>query len=305
MNKRFLALAGMAAVLSVGTYVGLNIVKPYKHEEPKVADVTSPDQVFGADVNNPEAHNDAAAPAAAGAAPAPADAAAVQPTDTAVQPASPDQGAGAAPAPSSESAAPAAATASSGGGSTAPLVPAGAPGSAPAATASSTETAAAEPAAAPAAAPAPEPAPAPAAEPAPAPEPAAEPAPAPKPKKTHTASAGKSSKSSGSSGKVWWPAAKDDKLSLVYAGPASFKKAVVLMFNGAFFKPDGIDSNLKVTDKSGKVVSGSWERGENNLRMLVFPVPAAGTYKVSIAAGLTDSKGRKVGKAISGPVTVK
>lgn len=293
MNKRFLTLAGVAAVLSVGTYVGLNIVKPYKHEEPKVADVTSPDQVFGASVDNPEAHADeAAAPAAAGAAPAPTDAAAVQPSDTAVQPASPDQGAGAAPAP-------AAATASS-GGSTAPLVPAGAADAAPAAAPSaSTEMAAAEPAAAPA------PEPAPAAEPAPAPEPVATPAPAPKPKKTHSASAGSSSKSSGSSAKVWWPAPKDDKLSLVYAGPASFKKAVVLMFNGAFFKADGIDSNIKVTDKSGKAVAGSWERGENNLRMLVFPVPATGTYKVSIAAGLTDSKGRKVGKAISGPVSVK
>ena len=290
MNKRFLALAGVAAVLAVGTYVGLNIVKPYKHEEPKVADVTSPDQVFGADVSNPEAHaNEAdAAPAAA----APTDVAAVQPTDTAVQPASPDQGS--APAPAAEEAA-APATASSGDGSTAPLVPAGA-GSTPAA---STETAATEPAAAPAT----EPAPAPAAEPAPAPEPAA--APVEKPKKARVASTGKSSKSSsGSSAKVWWPAAKDDKLSLVYAGSASFKKAVVLMFNGAFFKPDGIDANLKVTDKSGKTVSGSWEIGENNRRMLVFPVSAAGTYKVSIAGGLTDNKGRKLGSKLSGPVQV-
>lgn len=291
MNKRFLALAGVAAVLAVGTYVGLNIVKPYKQEEPKVADVTSPDQVFGADVSNPESHADEAGSAPAAA--APTDTAAAQPTDTAVQPASPDQGS--TPAPSSEVAP--AATASSGEGSTAPLVPAGDAGSMPAA---STETAAAEPAAAPA--PAPEPAPA--AEPAPAPEPAA--APVEKPKKAHVASSSKSSKSSsGSAAKVWWPAAKDDKLSLVYAGSASFKKAVVLMFNGAFFKPDGISANLKVTDKSGKAVSGSWEIGENNRRMLVFPVSSAGTYKVSIATGLTDSKGRKPAKAISGPVVVK
>lgn len=289
MNKRFLALAGVAAVLAVGTYVGLNIVKPYKHEEPKVADVTSPDQVFGADVSNPEAHADEA-----GATPAadPTDAAAS--TDTAVQPASPDQGA--VPAPTSDEA-PAAATASADDGSTAALVPAGEAGAAPApAPEASAETAAAEPAAAPAAEPA--------AEPAPAPEPVA--APVAKPKKAHVASSGASSKSSsGSSSKAWWPAAKDDKLSLVYAGSASFKKAVVLMFNGAFFKPDGIDANLKVTGKNGKAVSGSWEIGENNRRMLVFAVPAAGTYKVSIAAGLTDSKGRKPAKAISGPVVVK
>lgn len=289
MNKRFLALAGVATVLSVGTYVGLNIVKPYKHEEPKVADVTSPDQVFGADVSNPEAHADAAAPAAAGA--APTDAAAVQPTDTSVQPASPDQGA----TPAATTEAPAAATASAGDGSTAPLVPAGAAGAAPA---PSTETAAAEPA------PAPAPAPEPAAAPEPAPAPAAA-APVEKPKKAHVASSGKSSKSSSaSSGKVWWPAAKDDKLSLVYAGPASFKKAVVLMFNGAFFKADGVNANIKVTDKAGKAVAGSWELGENNLRMVVFPVPSAGTYKVSIAGGLTDNKGRKLGSKLSGPVQV-
>jgi hypothetical protein len=291
MNKRFLALAGVATVLAVGTYAGLNIVKPYKHEEPKVADVTSPDQVFGASVDNPEAHANeaAAAPAAAGA--APAEAAAVQPADTAVQPASPDQG-GAAPAPTP-------ATASASDSSSAPLVPADASGAAPA-PAPSTETAAAEPAAAPE--PAPEPAPAPAAEPAPAP--AAAPAEKPKKAAHHVASSSKSSKS-GSSAKVWWPAEQSNKLSLVYAGPASFKKAVVLMFNGAFFKPDGIDANLKVTDKAGKAVSGSWEIGENNRRMLVFTVPAAGTYKVSVATGLTDSKGHKPGKALSGPVVVK
>ncbi len=294
MNKRFLTLAGVATVLSVGTYVGLNIVKPYKHEEPKVADVTSPDQVFGASVDNPEAHADgaAAAPAAAGA--APAEAAVVPPTDTAVQPASPDQAA--APAPAAEAPAPAAATASSGDGSTAPLVPAGAAGAAPAA---STNTAAAEPA----------PAPAPAAEPAPAPEaapaPAEAPAPAPKPKKAkHTSTASGKSEKSSSGAKVWWPAEQPNKLSLVYAGPASFKKAVVLMFNGAFFKADGIDANIKVT-QGGKAVSGTWEIGENNRRMLVFPVSAAGTYKVSVATGLTDSKGQKPAKAFSGPVVVK
>lgn len=297
MNKRFLALAGVATVLSVGTYVGLNIVKPYKHEEPKVADVTSPDQVFGASVDNPEAHADeaAAAPAAAGA--APAEAAAVQPADTSVQPAAAGQ-AGTAPAPAAE---PAAATASAGDGSVAPLVPAGPAGAAPAA-APSTETAAAA-----APAPAPEPAaPAPAAEPAPAPEPVAEaPAPAPKPKKAVRAASSKKSSGSGSSTKVWWPAEQPNKLSLVYAGPASFKKAVVLMFNGAFFKADGIDANIKVTDKAGKAVAGSWEIGENNRRMLVFPVADAGTYKVSIATGLTDSKGHKPGKALSGPVVIK
>ncbi len=283
MNKRFLALAGVATVLSVGTYVGLNIVKPYKHEEPKVADVTSPDQVFGASTANPEAHADetAVAPASDAAA-----AAAVQPADTSVQPASTG-------APS--------ATASS-DGSVAPLVPAGPAGTTPAA---STETAAAAPA--PAAEPAaePAPAPAPAAEEAPAPAPVAEAAPVEKPKKAKKNPAHAAYKAAKSDApKVWWPAEKADKLSLQFAGPASYKQAVVLMFNGAFFKADSVNANIKVTNKAGKAVAGTWELGANNLHMVVFPVSAAGTYKVSIAPGLTDNKGRKLGAKLSGPVVV-
>jgi hypothetical protein len=301
MNKRFLTLAGVAAVLSVGTYVGLNIVKPYKHEEPKVADVTSPDQVFGASVANPETHaeGEAAAPAAA-AAPAGDTAAAVQPADTAVQPAG---SAAASPAPATETAA--APAASAGGGSVAPLVPAGPTGAAPAAPAANTETASADQTPAPAAEPAPAPEPAPAAEPAPAPEADVAPAPAEKPKKAAKNPAHAAYKAPKSaSAKVWWPAENDSKLSLVYAGPASFKKAVVLMFNGAFFKDDSVKSNIKLTNKAGKAVAGAWEIGENNRRMLVFPVPAAGTYKVSISSGLTDNKGRKVGSKLNGPVVI-
>ncbi|MES2491640.1 MAG: hypothetical protein V4607_17790 [Pseudomonadota bacterium] len=279
MNKRFLALAGLATVLSVGTYVVLNVVKPYKHEMPKVADVTSPDQVFGASIDNPEAHAEGEAAAAAPVADGAADAAAVQPVDTAVQPAG--------------SVDAAAAPTESGDGSVAPLVPAGAVAAAPAAADASApvETAAAEQ-------PAAESYSEPVAEAAPAPEPA--PAPAPKPKKKKPAS---KSASSGSS--TWWPAEKADKLSLVYAGPASYKKAVVLMFNGAFFQADTVNANIKITDKAGKAVSGTWELGENNRRMVVFPVDAAGTYKVSIASGLTDSKGRKFGAKLGGPVQVK
>jgi len=281
MNKRFLALAGLATVLSVGTYVVLNVVKPYKHETPKVADVTSPDQVFGASIDNPEAHAEgeaAAAPAVDGAA---GDVAAVQPVDTAVQPAG-----------SVDSAA---AATSSGDGSVAPLVPAGAVAAAPAAAADTSapvDTASAEQ-------PAAESYSEPVAEAAPAPEPTPAPAPAPKPKKKSA------SKSASSGSTTWWPAEKADKLSLVYAGPASYKKAVVLMFNGAFFQADTVNANIKITDKAGKAVSGAWELGENNRRMVVFPVDAAGTYKVSIASGLTDSKGRKFGSKLGGPVQVK
>ena len=284
MNKRFLVLAGLATVLSVGTFVVLNKAKPYKHEEPKVADVTSPDQVFGASVDNPEAHAEGAAPAvpaADAAAPAADSAAAVQPTDTAVQPAG---SAAATPAASADA-----------GGSVAPLVPAGESAAASTPAPAATETAAAAPAAEP-------PPPPPAAEPAPAAE-APAPAPVEKPKKAAHAAA-KSSKS-GAVTKPWWPAAKDSKLSVVYAGPASYKQAVVLMFNGAFFKADSVNANIKVTDKAGKVIAGNWELGTNNLRMVLFPVAAAGTYKVSIAPGLTDNKGRKFGAKLGGAVVVK
>jgi hypothetical protein len=291
MNKRFLTLVGVATVLSVGTYFGLTLLKPHVREEAKVADVTPADQVFSASVSNPETTG-AAAPAAETAAPAEM-ATTVAPADTAVQPAA--DTASAAPAAADPAAEPAAA--------------------APAAT----QTATAEPAAA---APAPvEPA-APAAEPAAAPAEAA--APVEKPKKsTHmksapgtttahkaggspapvtTAHKGDSSPTAVS--KVWWPTENAGKLSLVYAGQASFKKAIVLLFNGAFFKPDSVNANLKVTDKNGKAISGRWELGENNRRMVVFPVAAAGTYKVSVGAGLTDNKGRKLGARLGGPVQI-
>jgi hypothetical protein len=284
MNKRFLKLVGVAAVLSVGTYVGLNIVKPYTQEEVKVADTTPADQVFAGSVSNPEPHPEAegaaaAAPAAADAAtaaPAAESAAVVQPADTSVQPS-----ADAAPAPATPAeAAPAAATAE-------PAAPA----------AAEPQTAAAEPA--PAAA-APEPA---AAEPAAAPAEAPAPAPVEKPKK-RVAKKSEHKAVSVHASKAWWPAETPSQLSLVYAGPASFKQAIVLMFNGAFFQADGVNANIKVTGKDGKAIAGAWELGENNRRMLVFPVPAAGTYKVSVAPDLTDSKGRKLGTHLGGPVQI-
>lgn len=291
MNKRFLSLAALATVLSVGTYAGLNILKPYKHETPKVADVTSPDQVFGASVDNPEAHAEEEAPAAAAG--AEDSAAAVQPADTAVQPAGSVD----------PTAAPAEAVAS-GEGSVAPLVPAGEVASAPAADdmAGGGDMAAADVPSEPVVESAPEPEPAPAVEePAPAPAPVAE-APKKVVKKNPAHAAYKAPKVPAQ--KVWWPAEKADQLSLIYAGQASYKKAVVLMFNGAFFQTDTAAANVKVTNKAGKAVSGTWEVGANNRRMLVLPVDSAGVYKVSIGADLTDSKGRKLGSKIGGPVSI-
>lgn len=275
MNNRFLTLVGVATVLSVGTYFGLTVLKPHEREVAKVADVTPADQVFSASVSNPETSG-AAAPAAATAA-STGTATTVAPSDTAVQPAA-----------------------------DATSAPPAAPAAEPAAAAPPAET---QTAAAAVAAPEPAPAaPAAAAEPAAAPAEAAMPAEKPK-KNAHkksapTTTAHRGGGSPAAASKVWWPAENANKLSLVYAGQASFKKAIVLLFNGAFFKTDSVNANLKVTDKNGKSVGGSWELGENNRRMLVFPVAAAGTYKVSVGSGLTDNKGRKISAHLSGPVQI-
>lgn len=298
MNKKVLTLAGVIAAVSVGTYTVLTLVKPHKQAEVKVADVYSTDQIFNGklDPNAPDetpvnattSGSAAAAPAAA----APAEAAPAAGTESAPAVATTTE------------AAPAASTDAMATPVEAGAAPAMAPAPAEAAPAQQ-QVAAAEPA--PAAASTPPPAAEPAAAPAPAaaePAPAmAEPAPAPKPK--HAAKKKKTSSASASATtKAWWPAENPNELSLVYAGSASFKKAVVLMFNGAFFKPDSPNANVKVTDGKGAAVSGNWELGENNRRMLVFPVPADGTYKISVGADLTDSKNRKLGKALKGAVAV-
>jgi hypothetical protein len=291
MNKKILTLAAVIAVVSVGTYVVLTLVKPHNHEEAKVADVYSSDQIFAGklDPNAPdETPTNGAATTSGSPAAASAPAEATPATNTEAAPAV-ATAADAAPAASADTMA----TPVEAGGAT----PAAAPATAAPA---QQQVAAAEPAPAPASTPPPsaEPAPAPAtAEPAPA----VKPAPAPKPK--HVAK--KKTGGGAASTKAWWPAENPDQLSLVYAGSASFKKAVVLLFNGAFFKPDSANANIKVTDSKGAAVSGSWEPGENNRRMLVFPVSANGTYKISVGADLTDSKNRKLGKALKGAVTVQ
>lgn len=300
MNTRFLSLAGVAAVLSVGTYVGLNIIKPHKPEEVKIGDTVPAEQVFGASVSNPEPET--VAPPSEGT------------TEAAAAPA--------APAATDTAAAPAAGTSAGSDSASTAVAPPPAEPAAAAAT-DNTATAAAQPAAAPAPASAPAEtaapattqtaaaAPEPAAAPAPAEAAPAEPAPAPaekpaKPKKSapaHHAAAKSGSASSGN--KAWWPKENPAQLSLVYAGPASFKDAIVLMFNGAFFDPAVVNANIKVSDHAGKAVAGQWELGENNRRMLVFAVPAKGSYKVNVGAGLTDNKGRKLGARLSGPVQIR
>lgn len=332
MNKKFLTMAGVVAVLSAGTFWGLEILDPHKVDEVKFPASVSVDQVF-ANKLNPNGAPDqtvAAANAAAVATPAgsdvttaPAEASAT-PADAAATPtSSADETAAASSTTettSSSEATTAAAPAAAAASEAAVSEPAQDNGSSPATSADETQTAAADTttsaptenseAAAPAEAAPTESTPT---EAAPAEAAPAEAAPAVKPaavkkpaahhaaKPAHHAAASTASTAKRSR---WWPAENPANLSLVYAGPASFKKAIVLMFNGAFFKTDGLDQNLHVTDKNGQPVSGSWEIGENNRRMLVFPVPGDGQYKVSISTGLTDSKGRKIAHNLSGPVTI-
>lgn len=270
MNQKFLKLAGAATALSVGTYVALTLIKPHHPEEVKVADVIPAEQVFAGTLNT---SGDTATPAAAATEPAPAPAATTE----------------AASAPAAEAPVSAPAEAAT----------AAAEQPAPSAAAEPASEAAVVQAAAPAQA-TPEPAPEPAAAPAPKPR-----KPAPARRAPSHATAGTVKQTAGSSGlKAWWPEEKPDQLSLVYAGPAAFKKAVVLIFNGAFFKTDSATENLKVLDSKGQAVAGEWELGPNNRRMLVFPVSTGGKYTVVVGAGLADNSGRKLANRLSGGVLV-
>ncbi len=51
MDKKVLTLAGIITAVSVGTYAVLTLVKPQKHEEVKVADAYSSDQLFAGQGN--------------------------------------------------------------------------------------------------------------------------------------------------------------------------------------------------------------------------------------------------------------
>lgn len=151
----------------------------------------------------------------------------------------------------------------------------------------------------------PSPEPSTAAEPAPEPEPEPEPAPAAKPqpapsKPASTPPARKAEKLT-----QWWGPESATNLSVVYAGSAAYTRAIVLMFNGAFDDTGSAAKNIRVIDASGKAVSGSWQIGANNKRMLLFPVGKTGTYTVSVGSALVDRTGRKLGKSLKGPVRVQ
>jgi len=281
MTSKALTLGVVSVALTAGTFFVLQKIAPQKHvEEKRVQQGPTVDEVFAGTLNL-AAVEESAAPA-------------IEPT-----------GDPAAPAAGVEGEAPA--EVAMGETGEAPMEGSEAPsGDADAAAGDMGMVDAAPAAAAPAPAPAPEastppPAPEPvaaAAEPAPAPAPVAE-APKPKPKP-------KPAKKAAAPTVAWWSGADTpDKLAMVYAGSAAYKKAVVLMFNGSFEGADSANKSIKVTDANGKAVGGNWEVGANNPRMLVLAVPKSGRYKVVVDSGLTDRNKRSLGKKLQGPVQVQ
>lgn len=311
MNSKFLTLVVVAAVIAVGTYLGLNHLFPYQKEEAKVTAAVPVETVFSGGLQAPAAGEPTEA--AAVPATAPADSGGV-PTEAATVSPQAEQ-----PAPEPQTAAKSeAAPAASKPENVATAEPAAAP----------------KPEPAPKAEPPPAPAPAPNAEsekkPEPKPKPAehapskaaapAEPKPAVAPAKPAAAPAASKPAPAAAAptppatkvavpppapAAQWWGAGDASHLSLVYAGSAAFQKAIVLMFNGEFASPDSANANLQVLDPKGAKASGSWKLGSNNKRMLVFPVNSAGKYTVIVKAGLKDSGGRTVAQEARGPVAVQ
>lgn len=289
MKSKALTLGVVSVALAAGTFFVLNKIAPQKHvEEKRTQQGPTVDEVFAGSLNLAAAESDAP-PASA-----PADGAA--PADAAAEPAVDATEGG---EMASETAAPMDAPAAE---------------AMPAETAASGDMGAVESSAAPAAAPAAEaePAPAPAAsEPpptaAPTAEPEPEPAPAAEAPKPKPAAKPVEKKKPAAKQPVvaWWTGESATSLSLVYAGSAAYKKAVVLMFSGSFDSTDSATKNIQVQDANGKTVSGQWELGASNPRMLVFPVQKSGRYKVVVNSDLTDRNKRKLGRTLLGPVQVQ
>jgi hypothetical protein len=285
MNKA-LTLGVVSVAITAGTYFVLHAIAPQRHvEEKRQQQGPTVDEVFASQLNL-AALDSAEAPAA----PAPAEATPAGDTATADEAAPVEASADPVAAEASVDAA----VADAGNGDMGAVDVAAAP------------PPAAEPA--PAAEEAPPAAEPPPAEPAPAPAPAPVAA-APKPKaeapKAASKPAEKKKPAPAKPVSPWWGAESPNELSLVYAGSAAYKKAVVLMFNGTFDSADSADKNIKVKDAAGNAVSGKWELGANNKKMLVFPVAKNGRYTVTVGSGVADRNNRALGKKLSGPVQVQ
>lgn len=270
MNKKLvLTSLILVLVLSLGTFFVLNTLMPYVPEQIKVGETAELNDVLNGSVSPAPP---AGAPTIIGT---------TEELKPAAEPAAEPAPADAAePPPADASTEPAAADAAA-------AEPA----------AAEPEVAAAEPAAA---APAPEP------EPAAAPAPAPEPAPAPAPvaaAKPAPAAAAPASKPAPKREPIqpWWSGDLDGELSVVYVGSLANKKAIVVMFNGAFKDTASLNQNAKV---NGGNISGKWEISPNNSRMATFSVPKSGRYQLVLASGLTDGSGKAMKKAQQGPVDI-
>lgn len=154
------------------------------------------------------------------------------------------------------------------------------------------------------AAPEPETAPA-AAEPEPAAPPVEKPKPAAKPAPKPAAKPAPKKDAAPVKPTTWWVSGKSDGLQLVYAGSASFERAIVLLSGSPFAGAASANQNIHVSDSSGNAVAGQWKLSPNNSKMLIFPVPAKGTFKVSVDAGLKGANNQTVGKPLKGAVLVQ
>lgn len=281
MNNKFLALTAVATVLSLATYFGLDYFFPYQKEEIKVAETIPVDEVFSGGLQPPAATEDAGSSAAE---PAAAPAAEPAPTPASVAAASSKPAATAETAAAPASAAPADRMAMA-AEPTAEPEPAPVPQAAAKTNKTAAETAGAEPAA-------------------PPPKTASKPAGAPK-KSAATPSTPVKQHAPVAELTQWWGKEDPDTLSLTYAASAAYKKAIVLMFNGAFDTPDSANKNVQVLDSKGNPVAGSWQVASNNKRMLVFAVDKTARYKVVLKPGLTDRSGRTLAQELQGPVYVQ
>jgi hypothetical protein len=104
---------------------------------------------------------------------------------------------------------------------------------------------------------------------------------------------------------AWWLGGEPGGMQIVYAGSASFERAVVLLAGTPFASADSANQTIHVSDSSGRRVAGSWTLSPKNSRMLVFPVPASGSFTITIDPGLSDAQQQQLGRPLKGTVLVR
>jgi hypothetical protein len=272
MSAKALTMSAVAVAVAAGTYFGLETLYPQQHEKAVVAETVSPDDIFGKPLAPPSP--DAAVDETVSSGETIPAEAAIDARTAEIAASEPEHADDASEPPVEDMAA--------------------------------TEVADSDDAMQMPVESEPEPPPTPEPTPAATPEPTFAPTPAP-PATKAPAPAKPASKPIARAPKLtqWWEPVDDTRLSLLYAGSAAYKRAIVLMFNGAF---DGISSaaqNITITDAGGSRVVGRWEVGANNKRMLVFPVENSGIYTVSIDGHLSDRDNRPLERSLRGPVNVR